>query len=101
MTMKRISLAALSVALVMTGCGEKSAPDEVGGGSIDNAAASGSAAKTSISAADVTSARLTAASDEPEQWLTYGGSYDETRHSPLSKSIGTPSKTWVLGGCMT
>ena len=36
-------------------------------------------------AGKISRARLENASQEPEQWLTYGGSYDETRHSTLTK----------------
>ncbi|MEK9543343.1 MAG: PQQ-binding-like beta-propeller repeat protein, partial [Luminiphilus sp.] len=36
-------------------------------------------------AGNISRARLENASQEPEQWLTYGGSYDETRHSTLTK----------------
>ena len=35
--------------------------------------------------ADVDTARILAASETPQEWLTYGGNYDETRHSPLQK----------------
>ncbi|MGB2573031.1 MAG: PQQ-dependent dehydrogenase, methanol/ethanol family, partial [Henriciella sp.] len=35
--------------------------------------------------ADVTSERLLNASSTPEEWLTYGGTYDEQRHSGLTQ----------------
>ncbi|MEM9740108.1 MAG: PQQ-binding-like beta-propeller repeat protein, partial [Pseudomonadota bacterium] len=35
--------------------------------------------------ADVDTARILAADQRPDEWLTYGGNYDETRHSLLQK----------------
>ena len=35
--------------------------------------------------ADVDGARILAARSTPEDWLTYGGTYDEQRHSLLTK----------------
>ncbi len=35
--------------------------------------------------ADVDTARIAQASTRPEEWLTYGGNYDEHRHSRLTK----------------
>ncbi|MEE4201995.1 MAG: PQQ-dependent dehydrogenase, methanol/ethanol family [Halieaceae bacterium] len=37
-----------------------------------------------VSVADVSTSRLLNAASEPENWLSYGGSYDEQRHSALS-----------------
>ena len=36
-------------------------------------------------AAQVDTARIQNAAREPEMWLTYGGSYDEQRHSTLGQ----------------
>jgi len=85
MTMKRLSTTTLFIALALAGCGEKVA--ERGAANSDSAQlASGAGGGTSASpAANVSGERLLAAEAEPEQWMTYGGSYDETRHSTLSK----------------
>ena len=40
---------------------------------------------TAATAARVDTARIENAAQEPEMWLTYGGSYDEQRHSALGQ----------------
>ena len=57
--------ACLILALILTGCGNEPAKF-----------------------ADVDAQRLLNASQTPEEWLTYGGTYDEQRHSGL-KQINT------------
>jgi alcohol dehydrogenase (cytochrome c) len=58
------------------------------------------AAITSPLDAQVTSDRLLHASDEPQNWLTYSGSYASTRHSPLHQIDLTNAKNldlkWVF-----
>lgn len=48
-------------------------------------ACGGSVEPQKMAAAQVDTARISNAASEPEQWLTYGGSYDETRHSALQQ----------------
>src|SRR5215510_15852168 len=38
-----------------------------------------------LNAAEVTAQRLNAAAKEPQNWLTYGGTYTATRYSPLDQ----------------
>ena len=70
------NLATLSaLALVLAACGGEPAD-------------SGSAVKEAGSApavAQVDTDRIMAAAEEPESWLTYGGTYDEQRHSALGQ----------------
>ena len=54
------------------------------------------AAITSPLDAQVTSDRLLHASDEPQNWLTYSGSYASTRHSPLHQIDLTNAKNLEL-----
>ena len=64
-----------AMALVLSACGGEPAD-------------SGSAAKEAASApavAQVDTDRIMAAAEEPESWLTYGGTYDEQRHSALGQ----------------
>ena len=58
--------ACLILALILTGCGNEPAKF-----------------------ADVDAKRLLNASQTPEEWLTYGGTYDEQRHSALKRLILT------------
>jgi glucose dehydrogenase len=67
--------ALLSVAL--SGCQRTEAPPS---GSQDEAAA-----KAQPTAAKVTAERLLNAANEPSQWMTYGGTYDEQRFSRLKE----------------
>ena len=68
---------------LLVGCGDKeatvAAPTENAGSE------PAAAAEASRPMAEVSQARLDSAAEQPEQWLTYGGSYDETRHSSLTK----------------
>ncbi len=61
----------LMAALLVSACGSKSDNEAVG--------------DASALAAQVDTARLENAAQEPEMWLTYGGGYDEQRHSALSQ----------------
>ena len=85
MITKLLSLTSLCVALVVSGCGGNSSPDTVEGETTSSSSGVQGGAEPAKSLAAVSDARLAAALDEPQQWMTYGGSYDETRHSPLSK----------------
>ena len=40
---------------------------------------------STLEAAEVTAQRLNAAGKEPQNWLTYGGTYTATRYSPLDQ----------------
>jgi alcohol dehydrogenase (cytochrome c) len=40
---------------------------------------------STLNAAEVTAQRLNAAAKEPQNWLTYGGTYTATRYSPLDQ----------------
>lgn len=64
---------------VLAACGSSDAPTDSG---VDSA---GAAAPT---VAAVDTGRIMNAAEEPEMWLTYGGSYDETRHSSLASVNG-------------
>ena len=65
----------LSVAFALVACGGQSEDAPVG--SIADA--------TNVAPAQVDTDRIAAAADEPEVWLTYGGTYDEQRHSALGQ----------------
>ncbi len=51
-------------------------------------------------AAEVSSARITAAASEPQNWLTYGGAYNSQRYSALTQitpaNVGKLKSQWVL-----
>ena len=55
------------------------------GGQSDGASASSGAAPGPAPVAQVDMDRIAAAAEEPEMWLTYGGTYDEQRHSALGQ----------------
>ena len=55
------------------------------GGQSDDASAPYGAAAEAVPVAQVDTDRIAAAADEPEMWLTYGGTYDEQRHSALGQ----------------
>ena len=71
------------VSLLATGllaaCGGSDVPSD---SSIDSSVA----AAPTVAAVDT--GRIMNAAEEPEMWLTYGGSYDETRHSSLASVNG-------------
>lgn len=48
-----------------------------------------------LESADVTAARLIAAAKEPQNWLTYGGTYNAWRYSPLDQINKTNIKKLV------
>ena len=64
---------------VLAACGGADAPSDAG---VD------SSASTAPAVAAVDTGRIMNAAEEPEMWLTYGGSYDETRHSSLASVNG-------------
>ncbi len=82
MTVKIMPIMAALAALIALGCAEESTDSDAENA---GAAAPPTAIDSSPAAANVSQARLIAADEEPEQWMTYGGSYDETRHSTLTK----------------
>ena len=55
------------------------------GGQSDDAPAPSGAVVEAVPVAQVDTDRIAAAADEPEMWLTYGGTYDEQRHSALGQ----------------
>ena len=55
------------------------------GGHSDDAKAPSGAVSGAKPVAQVDTDRITAAAEEPEMWLTYGGTYDEQRHSALGQ----------------
>ncbi|MEO9969754.1 MAG: PQQ-dependent dehydrogenase, methanol/ethanol family [Hyphomonadaceae bacterium] len=68
-------------ALALVACGgSDSTPDDAGS---DISATS--IVETVRPGSDVNGARISAARATPEDWLTYGGTYDEQRHSLLTK----------------
>ena len=69
------SVFVFSAALALAACGGQS----------DDAATSSGAVSEAVPVAQVDTNRITAAADEPEVWLTYGGTYDEQRHSGLGQ----------------
>ena len=66
---------------VLVGCGEQATEADDPMAATDETAAP--AEQAPVAAVD--QQRLDTAAEQPEQWLTYGGSYDETRHSTLTK----------------
>ena len=56
-----------------------------GGQSDDTVTATTSMAASDAGVARVDTDRIKAAAEEPEMWLTYGGTYDEQRHSALGQ----------------
>jgi len=69
----------LLATVVLAACGGSDAPSDV---SVDTSVA------TTPAVAAVDTGRIMNAAEEPEMWLTYGGSYDETRHSSLASING-------------
>ncbi|MCI4643694.1 MAG: PQQ-dependent dehydrogenase, methanol/ethanol family [Hyphomonadaceae bacterium] len=74
----RIPICSSLAVLVLAACG---APAERTTPAADTVAAS----EVEAAFANVSTARILAAAETPEEWLTYGGNYDETRHSLLQK----------------
>ena len=66
MSYKKV-MASLVAAAFVTACGDSNTPVET-------------QAEASSGVAAVDTQRIMNAAKEPEMWLTYGGSYDETRH---------------------
>ena len=69
------SVFVFSAAIALVACGGQSEDAPVG--SVADA--------QNVTLAQVDTNRITAAADEPEVWLTYGGTYDEQRHSGLGQ----------------
>src|SRR6056300_899204 len=68
-------IASLLAGALLSACGDTTAPVE-------------KPVETLNAVAAVDTQRIMNAADEPEMWLTYGGSYDETRHSSLASING-------------
>ena len=68
-------MASLVAAAVVSACGDSDTPVET-------------QVEASSAVAAVDTQRIMNAAEEPEMWLTYGGSYDETRHSSLASING-------------
>ena len=73
------------VAVLLAACGDKQPAGEQGVGNVEAEAQSTAQPTAQPTVANVTTDTLLAATETPEQWQTYGGSYDETRHSSLSQ----------------
>ena len=74
----------LGVSLAVTlliGCGDKQAAPEQSAISVE----SDKQVMAEPKVANVTTDSLLAAAETPDQWQTYGGTYDEARHSSLSQ----------------
>ena len=74
----------LGVSLTVTlliGCGDKQAAPEQSAISVE----SDKQVMAEPKVANVTTDSLLAAAETPDQWQTYGGTYDEARHSSLSQ----------------
>lgn len=56
-----------------------------GGGETRTVTPEANASTSTAKFAAVDTARISAAAETPEEWLTYGGTYDEQRHSRLNK----------------
>ena len=76
-------MASLVAAALVSACGDSDTPVEM-------------QAAASSAVASVDTQRIMNAAEEPEMWLTYGGSYDETRHSSLASINGDTVQN--LGG---
>ena len=74
MSYKKV-MASLVAAAFVSACGDSNTPVET-------------EAEASSAVAAVDTQRIMNAAEEPEMWLTYGGSYDETRHSSLASING-------------
>ena len=70
MITKLLSLTSLCVALVVSGCGGNSSPDTVEGETTSSSSGVQGGAEPAKSLAAVSEARLAAALDEPQQWMT-------------------------------
>ena len=83
--MRQVWMGALLASILsLAACGGEG--DEPAGGAANEAASAIQDAAASVRpGADVDGARISAARETPEDWLTYGGTYDEQRHSLLSK----------------
>ena len=55
------------------------------GGQSEDVSAPSGAVSGAAPVAQVDTDRIAAAAEEPEMWLTYGGTYDEQRHSALGQ----------------
>ena len=69
----------LFVTSLVAACGDTDAPQTPATPKVGDASASVAAVDTQ---------RIMNAAQEPEMWLSYGGSYDETRHSSLASING-------------
>jgi glucose dehydrogenase len=84
--------ASLFTLAMLSACGGSDAP-------VDIASEPGVAPESGAAAVDM--ARLMNAAEEPEMWLSYGGSYDETRHSSLASVNGDTIQELGVGWVYT
>ena len=91
MSTKNVFASLLTIAM-LSACGGSDEP-------VDIASEPGVAPKSGAAAVDM--ARLMNSSEEPEMWLSYGGSYDETRHSSLASVNGDTIQELGVGWVYT
>jgi glucose dehydrogenase len=91
MSTKNVFASLLTIAM-LSACGGSDAP-------VDTASEPGMAPENGAAAVDM--ARLMNAAEEPEMWLSYGGSYDETRHSSLASVNGDTIQELGVGWVYT
>ena len=84
--------ASLFTIAMLSACGGSDAPADI-------ASEAGVAPENGAAAVDM--ARLMNAAEEPEMWLSYGGSYDETRHSSLASVNGDTIQELGVGWVYT
>ena len=89
------ALLAAALLLALGGCGGGRGPARESGAAGPPAA---DAVRARAAAAGVDDARLRAAAGEPRNWLTHGGTYAETRYSPLARihdgNVGQLGLAW-------
>ena len=91
MSTKNVFASLLTVAM-LSACGGSDVP-------VDIASEPSVAPENGAAAVDM--ARLMNAAEEPEMWLSYGGSYDETRHSSLASVNGDTIQELGVGWVYT
>ena len=91
MSTKNVFASLFTIAM-LSACGGSDAPADI-------ASEAGVAPENGAAAVDM--ARLMNAAEEPEMWLSYGGSYDETRHSSLASVNGDTIQELGVGWVYT
>lgn len=87
-----------ALALILAGCGkEAAAPASEASAPGTSPRAEGPGSPASFAAVDT--ARIAAARETPEEWLTHGGTYEEQRHSGLAQvsrdTVGDLGVAWT------